>query len=126
DDTGSPKDAEFGGHRRARISSQCLKRSSRRYFQEHDLIPAVNRGVRTKRLLDELRKRLAKSGRDQGRIDRAVTTALAAGGLKLDERNLTQYLLFLGEGEIAQFAALIEKHFEALAAEPGKNDTPAE
>lgn len=29
DDTGSPKDCEFGGHRRARISSQCLKRSIR-------------------------------------------------------------------------------------------------
>ena len=25
DDTGSPKDALFGGTRRARISSQCLK-----------------------------------------------------------------------------------------------------
>ena len=29
DDTGSPKDAEFGGYRRARISSQCLKRAVR-------------------------------------------------------------------------------------------------
>lgn len=30
DDTGSPKEAFFGGHKRARISSQCLKRSIRR------------------------------------------------------------------------------------------------
>lgn len=30
DDTGSPKDAVFGGVRRGRISSQCLKRSIRR------------------------------------------------------------------------------------------------
>src|SRR3954451_11176629 len=30
DDTGSPKECTFGGHRRARISSQCLKRSLRR------------------------------------------------------------------------------------------------
>ena len=29
DDTGSPKDAFFGGVRRGRISSQCLKRSIR-------------------------------------------------------------------------------------------------
>jgi len=36
DDSGSPKDAIFGGHQRARISSQCLKRSIRRseVFQE--------------------------------------------------------------------------------------------
>lgn len=30
DDTGSPKEAVFGGYKRARISSQCLKRSIRR------------------------------------------------------------------------------------------------
>jgi CRISPR-associated protein Cas7/Cse4/CasC subtype I-E len=29
DDTGQPKDCEFGGYRRARISSQCIKRSIR-------------------------------------------------------------------------------------------------
>ena len=33
DDTGAPKDALFGGTRRARVSSQCLKRSVRQYFQ---------------------------------------------------------------------------------------------
>ncbi len=36
DDTGSPKDCEFGGYRRARISSQCIKRSVR-------WIPAVQK-----------------------------------------------------------------------------------
>ncbi len=30
DDTGAPKDCEFGGVRRARISSQCIKRATRR------------------------------------------------------------------------------------------------
>lgn len=118
DDTGSPKDAEFGGHRRARISSQCIKRAVRRYFQDHDLIPAANRAIRTKRLLEHAHQRLKKDGRDEAAIRRAVTAALAAGGLKLDEKNLTQYLLFLGEGEIARFAALVEKHFDALAREP--------
>src|ERR1700687_4311310 len=50
DDTGSPKDAEFGGHRRARVSSQCGKRAIREYFKKQDLIPAANRAERTKRL----------------------------------------------------------------------------
>ena len=54
DDTGSPKDAEFGGYRRARISSQCHKRAVRNYFKDHDLIPAANRAVRTKRLLEHV------------------------------------------------------------------------
>lgn len=37
DDTNQPKDCEFGGYRRARISSQCLKRAIRREsgFQEN-------------------------------------------------------------------------------------------
>lgn len=73
DDTGSPKDAEFGGFRRARISSQCIKRAVRRYFQENDLIPAPRRAVRTKRLLEHARERLKKDGRDAAAIDRAVT-----------------------------------------------------
>jgi CRISPR system Cascade subunit CasC len=118
DDTGSPKDCEFGGYRRARISSQCSKRAVRRYFSEHDLVPAANRAVRTKRLLEHARERLKKGGREEAAINRAVTTALAAGGLKLDEKNLTQYLLFLGEGELAQFVALVDRHFDALAREP--------
>ena len=118
DDTGSPKDAEFGGYRRARISSQCQKRAVRNYFKDHDLIPAANRATRTKRLLEHIRERLEQPGRDETTINRAVTTALAAGGLKLAEKNLTQYLLFLGEGEIARFADLVEKHFVALSKEP--------
>jgi CRISPR system Cascade subunit CasC len=117
DDTGSPKDAEFGGYRRARISSQCIKRAVRRFFQDHDLIPTANRATRTKRLLEYVAARLDKPGRDKARIERAVTTALAAGGLKLDDKNLTQYLLFLGEGEITRFAALVDQHFDALAKE---------
>jgi CRISPR system Cascade subunit CasC len=124
DDTGSPKDADFGGHRRARISSQCIKRAVRNYFKDHDLIPPANRAVRTKRLLEHAHGRLKKEGRDEAAVRRAVTTALAAGGLKLDEKNLTQYLLFLGEGEIARFVSLVEKHFEALAKEPAKTEAP--
>jgi CRISPR system Cascade subunit CasC len=51
DDTGSPKDALFGGARRGRISSQCLKRSMRKSaafaeaFADDELL-----AVRTKRL----------------------------------------------------------------------------
>jgi CRISPR system Cascade subunit CasC len=122
DDTGSPKDAEFGGFRRARISSQCMKRAVRRYFQEHDLLPAAHRGIRTKRLLEHARERLKKTGRDEAGIDRAITNALAGGGFKLDDKNLTQYLLFLGEGEITRFVALVDKHFEPLTKEAEKTD----
>lgn len=48
DDTGTPKDCEFGGVRRARISSQCIKRSIRTspVFQ-HAMDHAI--GIRSKR-----------------------------------------------------------------------------
>jgi CRISPR system Cascade subunit CasC len=131
DDTGSPKDAEFGGHRRGRISSQCIKRAVRRYFKDHqtDLgFTTTDLAVRTKRLLEEARRRLAKEGRDSERIDRAVVAALAAGKIAMtaDDPELTQYLLFLGEGEIGKFAALVDKHFDALAGVPDKAAAPGD
>ena len=61
DDTGAPKDTFFGGTRRARVSSQCLKRSVREYFRiksEEMEIPHENLGNRSKRLLDEVVKLL--------------------------------------------------------------------
>lgn len=118
DDTNSPKDCEFGGYRRARISSQCQKRAVRQYFSQHNLIPAEHRATRTKRLWDDLRQRLARPNRNDVALNRAITTALAAGGLKLIEKNLTQYLLFLGQGEISKLAAVVDEHFDILAKEP--------
>lgn len=51
DDTGSPKDAIFGGKRRGRISSQCLKRSIRRSEAFETVFRSTGMlAVRTKRL----------------------------------------------------------------------------
>ena len=50
DDTGAPKDAFFGGHRRARVSSQCFKRAIRLSANEHGLIDPQFQGVRTQKL----------------------------------------------------------------------------
>lgn len=114
DDTGAPKDALFGGQRRARVSSQCWKRSTRLAVQAHDLLPLANRGIRTKRLKEQLVKRLA--GRDDEQAAAKAEAALAAAGLKVKEDGKTEYLLFLGEGEVAGFAALIEQYWDELPA----------
>ena len=50
DDTGAPKTCEFGGARRARISSQCLKRAVRTYFREEAVIPSRQLSYRTRLL----------------------------------------------------------------------------
>src|ERR1022692_4886635 len=47
DDTGSPKDCEFGGVRRARVSSQCWKRSIRLAFKQQGLLKEESLAVRT-------------------------------------------------------------------------------
>src|SRR6478736_6353674 len=68
DDTGSPKDCEFGGYRRARISSQCLKRAVRTKFmemREAGLFPAEAIADRTKRIVSEVMvPRLLETGLD--------------------------------------------------------------
>lgn len=50
DDTGAPKDAIFGGHRRARVSSQCLKRSARNWFCASPVLSSNELGKRTRHL----------------------------------------------------------------------------
>ena len=112
DDTGAPKDAIFGGQRRARVSSQCFKRAVRLAASEHALLSPEHRGVRTKKLKNLLLERL--SGRNAEEAGAKIDVALAAAGLKVKDDGKTEYLLFLGESEINGFAALIEQHWDAL------------
>lgn len=118
DDTGAPKDAMFGGQRRARVSSQCLKRAVRLAVTDHELLPAAHRGVRTKKLKELLLQRLA--GRDPQEAEAKIEAALAGAGLKLKDGGKTEYLLFLGEGEIAALAQLINDSWDVLAASAEK------
>src|SRR5947209_7358639 len=105
DDTGSPKDAEFGGYRRARISSQCQKRAIRTYFKDQDLIAATHRAERTKRLANAVAMRLVTKGRDTEGAHVAAEAGVAAflpkSVAKDGGDHKTPYLLFLGESEIA-------------------------
>lgn len=116
DDTGAPKDALFGGHRRARVSSQCFKRAMRLAFQEHALLMPEHRGVRTKKLLALLQAKLA--GKDPQEAIAKIEVALAAAGLHIKDDGKTEYLLFLGEGEISGLVNLIERHWDQLIVNP--------
>lgn len=116
DDTGAPKDALFGGHRRARVSSQCFKRAIRLNSAEAATIPPEYQGIRTKKLKQLLEKRLAELERTDA-VSR-IEAALAAAGLKLKEDGKTEVLLFLGQGEIEAFAQLIHTHWDMLATAP--------
>lgn len=114
DDTNAPKDCEFGGYRRARISSQCLKRAVRRQFQQDVLLPAEHLSLRTKRLLDEIADRLGERGRDKTQARSVAAAAIRGTGLDFDDDGKTQYLLFLGEGEVARVTDLVNEHWDKL------------
>jgi len=113
DDTGSPKDAIFGGVRRARISSQCLKRAMRTYFRASNLIGEGNLALRTKRITQALVGKLEELGRSAEEAERVVVAAL--GGVKLRVKDgKSEYLLFLGEQEVARIARLVHEHWDTL------------
>jgi len=62
DDTGSPKSCLFGGVRRSRISSQCIKRSIRRSPIFKEEIEKIGIGYRTRLLPELIKKRLIELG----------------------------------------------------------------
>lgn len=78
DDTGSPKECIFGGLKRARISSQCLKRSIRRsdLFQES---MKGNLATRTRRLPELVRDRLLEAGLSKALVEVAAKKASTFG-----------------------------------------------
>lgn len=128
DDTGSPKDCEFGGFRRARISSQCLKRSIRQAFEQHQLLGPDEYAVRTKRLAQDIAETLqAQHQKDPVQALSAATAAIKGVGLdfgnKEGEELKTQYLLFLPKRRIQQIAALLAKHWDVISTHTDEPST---
>jgi CRISPR system Cascade subunit CasC len=124
DDTGSPKDAVFGGFRRGRISSQCLKRSIRRSATFEEAFKAKGLlGMRTRTLPARLKEALEALGADAAAI-KAILPKLAEigresnkndgneaaeGGEKVEETTagMTKQLIFIGENELKPMAEKI-------------------
>ena len=75
DDTGSPKECVFGGVKRARISSQCLKRSIRRSETFQQALEG-HLAQRTRQLPELMRARFGK----EGLVELAETAAIKASG----------------------------------------------
>jgi CRISPR system Cascade subunit CasC len=116
DDTGSPKSCEFGGYRRARISSQSIKRAIRGEFDAGGLLPAEQRATRSKRFVENIATRLADGGRDKDAALAVAEAGLALLDIKLAKEQKTEYLLFLGEREVAAIAGFCEAQWDSLAA----------
>lgn len=116
DDTGAPKDALFGGTRRARVSSQCLKRAVRQHFGrkcDQGLLDPSELALRTKRVYQEV-ARILKETRDEAEVLVRAETALSYVKLKAAKGGKTEYLLFLGNREVAALAATIDECWEQI------------
>jgi CRISPR system Cascade subunit CasC len=126
DDTNNPKDCEFGSVRRARISSQCIKRAVRTspVFAE---TTGVDVGTRTKWLVDLLRKRLVSDDQPEKKKEEATTILTAfvpQYASKLDKGSeKTAVLLYLSEAEIAGVVQTLRENWESLADEQTRENT---
>ncbi len=119
DDTGAPKDALFGGTRRARVSSQCLKRAVRQHFTglvEQHTLASDDVAYRTKRVLDVLTRSLVEKGRPEAEATEKVRLALAAMELSVKEDGKSEYLLFLGQREVSSIASIIDEKWSSITA----------
>ena len=122
DDLGSPKTANFGGHKRLRISSQCLKRSWRtsRHFAEE---MAGHTGTRTRRFPQRVFELLQEEGVSEKKANSiaAEVVKLAAGGKKepKEVKVLQTQLLFLSEHEQE---ALIQVSLQRASGEINAKD----
>jgi CRISPR system Cascade subunit CasC len=118
DDTGAPKDALFGGMRRARVSSQCSKRAVREFFSEQvreGVLGADELAVRTKRVYQAIADALAGK-RDLVESLAKAEIALSYVKLQAAEGGKTQYLLFLGRSEISALAQTIDEYWDQVVA----------
>lgn len=125
DDTNSPKDCEFGGYRRARISSQCLKRSIRWHPVFSDIIDCEV-GLRTKRLVERLGSLLEDAGHDAEEVALIVPAAVEHFVGQIGEDNKTKVLLYLGCDEIERMKGMLEEHWSDLVAAISADKTAGE
>lgn len=112
DDAGSPKQAIYGGARRARVSSQAWKRATRLRFAE------APEATRTKRIAPMLADRLAKrAGLDTEQADRVATNVLSSLNIKAGKKSTeTAYLLFFGLAQLERLVDLVADRATDLAA----------
>jgi CRISPR system Cascade subunit CasC len=106
DDTNMPKDCEFGGVRRARISSQCIKRSIRLHpdFEQHT---GVAPGERTRLLAVRIAEQLVQADKAQAEAEQVAQGFV--GGLlkKMDNKkpNRSSVLFYISQEEIQTVVA---------------------
>jgi len=127
DDTNSPKDCIFGGYRRARISSQCIKRAIRDWWSANEFKDLL--GKRTNKLIEDIAGSVApRVGADQGVVLHAAKALVANQFVKKSKVSKqtgkleTSYMVFLSEDERKMVEDYLASNwgFESLAKDAEK------
>jgi len=127
DDLGAPKTCMFGGVMRARISSQCLKRSIRRSSEFRKALEKDG-GVRTRRLVHEIAKRalgvddpddLSENLKNKLKEkEKNISEVFKKGGLGIGgvegDPNATDILWFVPNSAIDKMAEIVKNGGEDL------------
>lgn len=115
DETGSPKTAIYGGHQRARVSSQAIKHAVRLDFASH--LDPSDLGVRSKRLVAKIVDRIGELDPDlQDTAEQFVADMLKTIDIKVEKPKRaakegseipsaeSEYLIFLSNQQIESLA----------------------
>jgi CRISPR system Cascade subunit CasC len=110
DESNMPKDTVFGGVRRARISSQCLKRAIRlsEHFSEQTQLSPSARTRKLKLLLVEKLNQI-KPSEDNQKLAEDFTVKLL-GNMDKKNPNLSNVLFFVSEEEIEKISQSLLKN----------------
>jgi CRISPR system Cascade subunit CasC len=121
DDTNAPKDCDFGGYRRARISSQCIKRAVRTSDMFSELVGS-ELGMRTKLIPSQIAKKLKESGKGEWEAQEVANALSAAIWGELDEKGKSKVLIFASEAEIGSVVKTTLDHWADLSKLLGEQD----
>ncbi|KPI15683.1 CRISPR-associated protein, Cse4 family [Actinobacteria bacterium OK074] len=116
DDSGTPKQAVFGGARRARVSSQAWKRATRTHYA--DGVPEADRATRTKKITELLATRLRDGeGLAEEPADRLAAALVASLEIKKSAKKDDQsaYLLFFGKPQLDNIIGLVKGRAQEFA-----------
>ena len=119
DDSGTPKDAHFGGHRRARLSSQSLKRAIRTSETLRQIV-SDRVGLRTRRSVKYLRERLMdEHGIAEGNAHALARAAVEALLKKVGDDDRSNVLYYAARPELDDLAARLADDGDATFAAEG-------
>lgn len=108
DDSGAPKTCYFGGVLRGRISSQCLKRS----WRTSELFEQLgSKGVRTRRMPEEVARILLQQGMGEEYVERAqqLLTGIAnKDGKENSKGNYTEQIVIYSPDDIARLVKAVQ------------------